>query len=121
MTNIMFVLTSVVVSLAVGVLIGSGLYTRGVDRRCRQLAQLTREYNEREEATARSAYPRAVCEGCPLELCRLMVPSVNGNGVGRPAEVPSPRRYDPQRGRRPAPRASAVDPGSGDAETVGTR
>lgn len=95
MTNIMFVLTSVAVLLAVGVLIGSGLHTRSFDRKYRQIAQLTREWNEREEAMARSAYPSAVCEGCPLEFCRLMLPSVNGNGVGRPADLPTCRRAKP--------------------------
>jgi hypothetical protein len=57
MTNIMFLLAGVL--LAVGVLIGSGLHTRALDRKYRQVAQLVRELHEREEALARSVYPPA--------------------------------------------------------------
>jgi uncharacterized membrane-anchored protein YhcB (DUF1043 family) len=56
MTNIMFVLAGVL--LAVGVLIGSGLHTRAIDRKYRQVAHLMRELHEREETLARSGYPR---------------------------------------------------------------
>ncbi len=54
MINIMFLLAGVL--LAVGVLIGSGLHTRALDRKYRQVAQLVRELHEREEALARSYY-----------------------------------------------------------------
>lgn len=52
MTNIiiMFVLAGVL--LTVGVLIGSGLHTRAIDRRYRRVAQLVRELRDREEALA---------------------------------------------------------------------
>jgi hypothetical protein len=59
MTNIMFVLAGLL--LAMGVLIGSGLHTRALDRKYRQVAELVRELHEREEALAsdlaRSGYP----------------------------------------------------------------
>lgn len=50
MTNIMFVLAGAL--LTVGVLIGSGLHTRAIDRRHRQVAQLVRELHELEVALA---------------------------------------------------------------------
>lgn len=57
MTNIMFLLAGVL--LAIGVLIGSGLHTRAIDRKYRQVAQLVRELHEREEVLARSDCPPA--------------------------------------------------------------
>ncbi len=64
MTNIMLVLAGVL--LPVGVLIGSGLHTRAIDRRYRRVAQLVRELHEREEILAereenmaRGGHPRA--------------------------------------------------------------
>jgi hypothetical protein len=51
MINVMLVLASVL--LAVGVLIGSGLHTRAIDRRYRRVAQLVRELHEREEILAK--------------------------------------------------------------------
>ncbi|MGH3752075.1 MAG: hypothetical protein ACRDRP_05150 [Pseudonocardiaceae bacterium] len=50
MTSIMFVLAGVL--LVVGVLIGSGLHTRAIDRRRRRVAQLVRELHELAEALA---------------------------------------------------------------------
>ncbi|MGH3888935.1 MAG: hypothetical protein ACRDSZ_20660 [Pseudonocardiaceae bacterium] len=50
MTNIMFVLAGVL--LTVGVLIGSGLHTRAIDRKYRRVAQLVRELHEREAILA---------------------------------------------------------------------
>lgn len=59
MTNIMFALAGLL--LAMGVLIGSGLHTRALDRKYRQVAELVRELHEREEALAgdlaRNGYP----------------------------------------------------------------
>jgi hypothetical protein len=49
MTTIMFVLVGV---FLVGVLIGSGLHTRAIDRRYRRVAQLVRELHERERVMA---------------------------------------------------------------------
>jgi uncharacterized membrane-anchored protein YhcB (DUF1043 family) len=70
MTNIMFVLAGVL--LTVGVLIGAGLQTRSVDRRCRKVAQLVQELHEREEALAkreealgRSGRPHAIYQRHP--------------------------------------------------------
>ncbi|MGH3936474.1 MAG: hypothetical protein ACRDS1_16100 [Pseudonocardiaceae bacterium] len=51
MVNVMLVLAGVL--LAVGVLIGSGLHSRALDRRYRRVAQLLRELHEREEILAR--------------------------------------------------------------------
>ncbi|MEO7194733.1 MAG: hypothetical protein ABIZ05_07900 [Pseudonocardiaceae bacterium] len=45
MTTIMFVLVGM---LLVGVLIGSGLHTRAIDRRYRRVARLVQELHERE-------------------------------------------------------------------------
>lgn len=74
-----------IVLLAVGVLIGSGLHTRAVDRRYWRVARLVRELYEREEALARSDYLREP----PL----LTLPPVTGEAAGRPAEVPHLRGY----------------------------
>jgi uncharacterized membrane-anchored protein YhcB (DUF1043 family) len=57
MINIMFLLAGVL--LAVGILIGSGLHTRAIDRKYRQVAQLVRELHEQEESLARSYYSPA--------------------------------------------------------------
>lgn len=53
MTTVMFVLVGV---LLVGVLLGSGLHTRAIDRRYQRVARLVRELHEREEALARTGY-----------------------------------------------------------------
>ncbi|MGH3853170.1 MAG: hypothetical protein ACRDR6_06660 [Pseudonocardiaceae bacterium] len=45
MTTIMFVLVG---ALLVGVLIGSGLHTRAIDRKYRRVARLVQELHERE-------------------------------------------------------------------------
>ena len=50
MANIMFALASL--SLVLGMLIGSGLHTRAVDRRYRRVAQLVRQLHEQEKALA---------------------------------------------------------------------
>lgn len=121
MTKVLLVLAGVAVLLAVGALIGSGLHTRSIDRRYRQVAQLVRELNEREEAMARSGHTRAICEGCPLELPGLTLSPVNENGAGQAVKVPSPRRYDAQHDSGLAPHASATDPRRGDAGTIGAR
>jgi len=115
MTNILFVLAGVAVLLVVGALIGSGLHTRAIDQRYRQVGQLVRELNEREAMTKRG-YTRGVYEEPGLTL-----PQFNGNGAGHPVNVPSPRRYDAPPDCGPAPHASAAVPGSGEAGTVGTR
>lgn len=116
MTNVLFVLVGEAVLLAVGVLIGSGLHTQGVDRRYREVAQLVRELREREEAMAKSRYTRGMYEGPGLT-----VPPVNGNGADQPVDVPSPRRHDAQYDGGPTARAAAADPRSGEAGTVGAR
>jgi uncharacterized membrane-anchored protein YhcB (DUF1043 family) len=55
MTNAMFVLLAVGL-LVVGVLIGSGLHTRAINRRYRRVAQLVRELHELEEDLERSGH-----------------------------------------------------------------
>jgi uncharacterized membrane-anchored protein YhcB (DUF1043 family) len=55
MTNTMFVLLAVGL-LAVGVLIGSGLHTRAINRRYRRVAQLVQELHELEEDLERSGH-----------------------------------------------------------------
>lgn len=49
MASILFVL---IAGLLVGVLVGSGLHTRAIERRYQRVAQLVRELHEREEALA---------------------------------------------------------------------
>lgn len=78
MTNIMFVLAGAL--LTVGVLIGSDLHTRAIERRHRQVAQLVRELHEREEAVAkreealtRSGYLRAITPGHPTGAAHVDV------------------------------------------------
>ncbi len=58
MTTIMFVLASAATLLAIGVLIGSGLHTQAIDRRYREVAQLVREFNDRQDGMPKRAYPR---------------------------------------------------------------
>ena len=55
MANAMFVLLAVGL-LVVGVLIGSGLHTRAINRRYRRVAQLVRELHELEEDLERSGH-----------------------------------------------------------------
>lgn len=50
MADIMFGLAGL--SLVIGILIGSGLHIRAVDRRYRRVAQLVRQLHEQEEALA---------------------------------------------------------------------
>jgi hypothetical protein len=57
MASIIFLLAGIL--LTVGVLIGSGLHTRAIDRKYRLVAQLVRELHEREKALAQSDYPPA--------------------------------------------------------------
>ncbi|MDQ3222480.1 MAG: hypothetical protein M3Q75_03265 [Gemmatimonadota bacterium] len=97
MTNIVFVLASAVTLFTVGILIGLGLHIQGIDRKYREVAQLVRGLNDRQDAIRKGAYSREVREECPLERHELAPLPLNENGAGQPAEVPRPRMYDPQR------------------------
>lgn len=55
MANIIFGLAGL--SLVVGMLIGSGLHIRAVDRRYRRVAQLVRQLHEQEEELAEERLP----------------------------------------------------------------
>ena len=68
MTNTILFLAGVLMLLGVGVLIGSGLHTRSIDREYRRLAQRVRHLNERETALDARESPTAICGGCPLEI-----------------------------------------------------
>jgi len=70
MTDAMLFLAAVLVLLGVGVLIGSSLHTRSIDRQYRRLAQRVRYLNERETALGGRGYPAAICGSCPLEIHR---------------------------------------------------
>lgn len=67
MANIMFVLAGAL--LVVGVLIGSGLHTRAIDRRYRQVAQLVRALHELEEDLAKREEALAGTELVVLPKC----------------------------------------------------
>jgi hypothetical protein len=84
MTDTIFFLLGVTVLLCVGVLIGSGLHTRSLDRQYRNVAQCVRHVNEREDVPARRGYPAEFCGKCPLVNNRVMFlveppPSVDEN------------------------------------------
>lgn len=101
MTNIVSLLASAATLLAIGVLIGSGLHTRGIDRRYRDVSQLVRELNDQQDAIPKSAYPREHRGESPLKQHGMALPLLNRNGPGRAAEAQRPRRYDPQSGHGP--------------------
>lgn len=77
MTAIVLALAAAALVLGIGILIGSGLHTRAVDQRYRQVAQQVREVNEREDMI-------------------LWLTATPGNRVAL-HEVPRPRNSD----RRP--------------------
>ena len=62
MTNIMFVLASAVTLFVVGVLIGLGLHTQGIDRKYREVSQLVRGLNDRQDAMPKGTYSREMRE-----------------------------------------------------------
>jgi len=68
MTNAILFLAGVLMLLGVGVLIGSGLHTRSIDREYRRLAQHVRHLNEREKELDARGSPTAICGGCPIEI-----------------------------------------------------
>ncbi len=74
MTDTMLFLAGVTVVLGVGVLIGSGLHTRCIDRQYRRLAQRVRHLNAREATLDARGYRAAICDSCPLNTHRGMPP-----------------------------------------------
>jgi hypothetical protein len=46
METILFMMAGMAVMFCLGLLVGSGLHTRSIDRRCRHVAQLVRSLNE---------------------------------------------------------------------------
>lgn len=68
MTDTILFLAGVLMLLGVGVLIGSGLHTRGIDRKYRRLAQRVRHLNELERVLDARGRPAAICGSCPLEI-----------------------------------------------------
>ncbi len=68
MTDTILFLAGVTMLFGVGVLIGSGLHTRSIDRQYRRLAQRVRKLNERERALDARGDPARVCGSCPLEI-----------------------------------------------------
>ncbi len=66
MINTIMFVAGVTVVLGVGVLIGSSLHTRSIDRRYRRLAQCVRQLNERQWALDSRGYNARVCDSCPL-------------------------------------------------------
>jgi len=68
MTDTILFLAGVLMLLGVGVLIGSGLHTRSIDRQYRRLAQRVRHLNDRETALDAGGYAAAICGNCPVEI-----------------------------------------------------
>ncbi len=75
MHTILLMVAGATVLFCVGVLVGSGLNTRNVDRRCRRMAQLVRHLNE----------SGAVMDGKPAEY--RAGPARNQASAGRSARA----------------------------------
>ena len=66
--NAVLFLAGLTMLLGIGVLVGSGLHSRGIDQKYRRLAQCVRHLNAREAALDARSHPAAICGSCPLEI-----------------------------------------------------
>jgi len=67
--SIMIIVVAVLL-VCLGMLLGSNLHTKSIDRQYRHIAQRVRRFNEQEAAMDRRGYPAAVCDHCSLEINR---------------------------------------------------
>ena len=70
-SQIYVIILVAVLLICLGLLLGFGLHTSGIDQKYRRHAQRARYLNEREAAIARredGGHPAAICESCLLEI-----------------------------------------------------